>query len=132
MKELKKKIKEHRFVKGSQYCQKCGTYDGVNQLVSFEKVKGLPVEKHFFICLKCYGKFKFQEGRKLSEKKIINNLKDYVIIENEKFFWNKKGYLEHLETKTTFNNKTEAEKWLKNIKEELKKEIGNERNKRKS
>jgi len=45
---------------------------------------------------------------------------EYIIILNEKFFWNENFLLEHKETKTTFNHETEAKKWVEQINEDLK------------
>lgn len=49
---------------------------------------------------------------------------DNIIIENEKFFWNENNLLEHVESKTTFNDRAEAEKWVLRIIEDNRKEGG--------
>jgi len=51
-------------------------------------------------------------------------MKEYIYINDEKFFWNKNGLLEHKETKTTFNSVIKAEKWLENILREMREEGG--------
>lgn len=47
----------------------------------------------------------------------------YIFIEKERFFINRNGLVEHKESKTTFNDLAEAEKWVYNIIEEMKGEI---------
>ena len=48
---------------------------------------------------------------------------EYIEILEEKFFWNKNNLLEHKESKTTFNDKAEAEHWIEEQNEEYQKEM---------